>query len=427
MKGEKMKYCRKCGGKLDNGVCLRCGHHENQHQPPKRKLLRWIIVVGIFLVVGGLGYRTYVHKKFETTYAQLYRDSQKQIPNNQYTQREIRKLQTSLWTFSKAKREDYQKQLAIVEQKISLRTQLNALFESKIPENGTKGLVIASTVQQTLPTFEVTDAFYKQMEQVKTYYETEFASYTRNIEAINTIDMNRVSFDEIQSLQDSIETVNDRTLQKDLVAKAQNIVHIKTTFDDYFTSHVGTHFSMNDQMNGIKTVYQFDYPNDGFEIGGYQGLSLKGNMSSISYNAAEDTYYLYTPLTSFDGSIAFDGFLLPLQIKDGQLLTQYQLSVYDPQHTQLDAIFMKKQDPKTVFTFDQQPQTVLSTQKEAATNFAHFKSLFEIPKGAMDIPTTETKEYYELNLLEDSPYGLTTHRIGTAQLYQDGRIYYKES
>lgn len=422
-----MKYCRKCGGKLDNGVCLKCGHHEEQNQSSKTRISRWIIIIGLFLVIGGLGYRTYVHKTFELTYAKLYRDSKEQIPNEHYTQREITKLQKGLWTFSKAERENYQKQLTIAEQKISLRSQLKALFESTLPENGTKGLVIASTVQQKIPTFEVTDAFYKQMEAVKTYYETEFANYTSNIEAIQAIDMNQVSFDEIQSLQDSIDMVNDQTLQKDLTSKAQNIIHIKTTFDDYFTSHVGTHFSMDDQMNGIKTVYQFDYPNDGFEIGGYQGLSSKGDMSSISYNAAEDTYYLYTPLTSFDGSIAFDGFLLPLQIKDGQLLTQYQLSVYDPQHTQLDAIFMNQQDPKAVFTFDQQPQTVLSTQKEAATNFAHFKSLFEIPKGAMDMPTTETKEYYELNLLEDSPYGFTTHRIGTAQLYQDGRIYYKEN
>ena len=252
-----MNFCSKCGEKLVDNHCPKCKGNTSKRFFNKKSVL--VSLSGIIIICCSFWlYKNHVESEFIDNYNHLYSDSTKSVPNMDLDGQKVKKMEKSLWAVSGDKLE-YKRQLADVREKVNVRDKVNQLFDEPIPDNfDFTNLTIKSDTRIETPEIEGDDTFSKGLRSIVNYYNLQF-DMLESVEAtINSWSIALIDLTDIDTLENSIQSINDTKLNDKANELARDIVTIKTDFEDYFNQHVGWYFNLSD--NKLGDIYHFNYP-----------------------------------------------------------------------------------------------------------------------------------------------------------------------
>lgn len=423
-----MKFCSKCGEKLVDNQCPKC-----KGKPSKRLLYRksvLISLVGIIIICCSFWfYKKHVESEFIDNYNNLYSDSTKSVPNMDLDEQKVKKMGKSLWAVSGDKLE-YKRQLADVREKVNIRDKVNQLFDEPIPDNfDSTHLTIKSATRIETPEIEGDDTFSKGLRSVVNYYNRQFDMLESVEKTINGWDIAMIDLADIDTLENSIQSINDTKLNDKANELAKDIVTIKTDFEDYFNGHVGWHFNLSD--NQLGDIYHFNFPENELSWGAFQGSGMTGYMNAVKYDMKNKVYYIVTPLISMDKTV-YDTTITPITLIDKDTISiNNQIAMYDPEQVEAYNVFQNnpsaKVDAMKKIAFDTSEMEIAS-KDDATIYFSKFKDSIGLPEKVSYEFITEEKEMYEFNIRINSEGSEeVTNRAGTAIVYQNGYMTYKKA
>lgn len=423
-----MKFCSKCGEKLVDNQCPKC-----KGKPSKRLFYRksvLISLVGIIIICCSFWfYKKHVESEFIDNYNNLYSDSTKSVPNMDLDEQKVKKMGKSLWTVSGDKLE-YKKQLADVREKVNIRDKVNQLFDEPIPDNfDSTHLTIKSATREETPEIKGDDTFSKGLRSVVNYYNRQFDMLESVEETINSWNIAMIDLTDIDTLENSIQSINDTKLNDKANELAKDIVTIKTDFEDYFNGHVGWHFNLSD--NQLGDIYHFNFPENELSWGAFQGSGMTGYMNAVKYDMKNKVYYIVTPLISMDKTV-YDTTITPITLIDKDTITiNNQVAMYDPEQVEAYNVFQNKPSAKVdamkKIAFDTSAMEIAS-KDDTTIYFSKFKDSIGLPEKVSYEFLSEEKEMYEFNIRINSEGSEeVTNRAGTAIVYQNGYLTYKKA
>ncbi|EGP5469858.1 zinc ribbon domain-containing protein [Enterococcus faecium] len=423
-----MKFCSKCGEKLVDNHCPKCKGNTSKSFFNKKSVL--VSLFGIIIICCSLGlYKNHVENEFIDNYNNLYSDSTKSVPNMDLDEQKVKKMGKSLWAVSGDKLE-YKRQLADVREKVNVRDKVNQLFDEPIPDNfDSTYLTINSDTRIETPEIEGDDTFSKGLRSIVNYYNRQFDMLESVEETINGWDIAMIDLTDIDTLENSIQSINDTKLNDKANELARDIVTIKTDFEDYFNQHVGWHFNISD--NQLGDIYHFNFPENELSWGAFQGSGMTGYMNSVKYDMKNKVYYIVTPLISMDKTV-YDTTITPITLIDKDTISiNNQIAMYDPEQVEAYNVFQNKPSAKVdamkKIAFDTSAIEIAS-KDDATIYFSKFKDSIGLPEKVSYEFITEEKEMYEFNIRINSEGSEeVTNRAGTAIVYQNGYMTYKKA
>lgn len=421
-----MKFCSNCGEKLVDNQCPNCSLKKEKQFFSLKKVLIILLFLGTVVFIF-FNYKRNVENEFILNYVNLYSDSAETVPQENLSENKLDEIEKQIWAVSGDKSE-LKQELVIVREKVVVRDKLNELFNEPIPSNfDVSNLTIKSEKRMDVPIINEQDTFYKGISDVINYYNSQFDDFESVKEIINNWDVSIVSFDDIYYLESYIEMINDQKLRDEAERLSQDILSIKTNFEDYFNEHVGFHFNISD--NKVYNTYYFDYPNNELSYGMFQGDGAEGNFQLIKYDMQSQTYFIYTSLNSMDMTI-FDGTITPVTLIDRDTISvNNNIAVYDPEEIEMYNYFQDKPsvtiDKMEKLSFDTSVIQI-HNRDDATMYFSKFKDTLNIPELILYELLDEQDDFYQYNIRVNSEgSAIVTNRIGTVTIYKNGYITYE--
>ncbi|VFA57528.1 Uncharacterised protein [Enterococcus hirae] len=423
-----MKFCSKCGSELVDNQCPNC-KNSSPKSFSKRKYMLLSIVV-IMVIASSLWlYKNHIEREFLANFNDLYSDSTKSVPNVDLNEQVVKKMKKSLWAISGDKSE-YKRQLADVEKKVSIRDKVNHLFIESIPADfDTTYLTIKSDKRVETPEIKGNDTFSKGLISVVNYYNRQFDMLESVQETINSWDIAMIDLTEIDTLENSIQSIDDEKLNGKANELAKDIVTIKTDFDNYFNEHIGWHFMVSDDK--LQNTYHFNYPEKQLGYGVFQGDGMSGYMDSVKFDMKTKIYYIVSPLSGM-GETVYDDTVLPITLIDKNTISiNNHVAMYDPEGVEAINVFQNKKSAKVdamkKIVFDASAIEITS-RDDAMSYFGKFKNILALPEKATYLFNTEENGIYEFDVRVNSEGSEeVTNRVGIATVYKNGYMTYKKA
>lgn len=334
-----MKFCRNCGSKLINNTCANCQEDSKKKSSKVKYILISLLAVAI-LFFGALTYKNKIENEFLLDYHYLYSDSTKTVPHEDLDMKKIKNMEKKMWAVS-GDTTEFKRELIIVKEKISIRDEVNELFNEIVPSNfDTSELTIRSNKRIETPIVEGEGTYSKGITWVINYYNSQWDSFERVNDLVNSFDAAIIDLTDINYLEGYVYSIEDQTLLYEAQTMAQDIINIKNDFENYFNENIGTHFTVTDK-NSLDDIYLFNYPEYRLAKDNFQGHGSDGSMDMIKYDMKNKIYYVMTSLTSA-GDPTYDLTVTPITIIDGETISiNNKIAIFDPFNEETTNIFFK--------------------------------------------------------------------------------------